>query len=213
MLVFPFSMGIMVEGSPPQLDANPSSPLQWRKAGRKMHRYIGEIVRKHRRETQLTQEEYGRRYGVSGPAIFKFEKGFVRPSLRLWMRISSDANISVSWAVRIWLKDLLPEQYKQYVELQGPYGPKQPRMKSVPVASRKDYSRCQNREEAMEMARKDPGLPAGLLECIEDDNIWALYKPSGREINQVLDVFSPLGSGSKDLYREALHCLRLFTQE
>ncbi len=178
-----------------------------------MHRYIGEIVRKHRRETQLTQEQYGRRYGVSGPAIFKFEKGFVKPSLRLWMRISADTDISVPWAVRIWLKDSLPEQYKQYVELQGPCGPAQSRLKSVLAASSVDYSRCKNRVQMIEMGRKDPGLPAGLLECMEDDNVWALYKPSGREINRVLHVFSPLGSGSKDLYREALHCVRLFTQE
>jgi len=175
-----------------------------------MHRFIGDIIQKHRRGTGMTQDEYGSRYGVSGPAIFKFEKGYVKPSLGLWMRIAEDAGISPPWAVRIWLKDSLPEKYKEYVELQGAVEQSEARSRSHPAPSRADYSRCATREAILSAARQDAGLTPALREFIEDNQLWALYKPEGSEINQMHDIFSPLGAGSKDLYREALYALRLF---
>lgn len=48
-----------------------------------MKKYIGGIIYKSRKSRKLTQDEFGEIYGVSGPAIFKFEKGYVRPSLKL----------------------------------------------------------------------------------------------------------------------------------
>lgn len=175
-----------------------------------MHRFIGEIIQKHRRGTGMTQDEYGSRYGVSGPAIFKFEKGYVKPSLGLWMRIAEEADISPPWAVRIWLKDSLPEKYKEYVELQGALGQSGSRTASKATPARADYSRCASREAILSTAREDTALPPALREFIEDPQLWALYKPEGRELNQLCDIFSPLGAGSKELYREALYALRLF---
>lgn len=175
-----------------------------------MHRFIGDIIQKHRRGTGMTQDEYGNRHGVSGPAIFKFEKGYVRPSLELWMRIAADAGLSPPWAVRIWLKDSLPEKYKEYVELQGAPGQDQPRATDPAALERADYTRCTSRETMISVARADRSLTPALREFIEDPELWALYKPRGSEINLLHDIFSPLGTGSKDLYREALYALRLF---
>lgn len=175
-----------------------------------MHRFIGDIIQKHRGAAELTQDEYGSRYGVSGPAIFKFEKGYVKPSLGLWMRIAEDAEISAPWAVRIWLKDSLPEKYKEYVELQGALGQTGARETSKTARARSDYSRCQSRDAILTTAQKDAALPPALREFIEDEQLWALYKPQGREVNLLHDIFSPLGAGSKELYREALYALRMF---
>ena len=81
--------------------------------------FLGHIIQGTRSNLALTQDEFGARYEVSGPAIFKFEKGYARPSLDLWMRISVDANLSQRRAVLLWLKSKLPEKYQEYVELQS----------------------------------------------------------------------------------------------
>lgn len=78
---------------------------------------LGEVIYKQRMALDLTQDEFGQRYAISGPAIFKFEKGYVRPSLGLWLRMSADAELSERRAVLLWLKSKLPEQYRQYVDL------------------------------------------------------------------------------------------------
>ena len=38
---------------------------------------IGTKITELRKTLGLTQDQFGVRYGVSGPAVFKFEKGFV----------------------------------------------------------------------------------------------------------------------------------------
>ena len=56
-----------------------------------MKNYLGTIIFNSRQDEDLTQDQYGSRYGVSGPAIFKFEKGYVKPSLELWLKMAKDA--------------------------------------------------------------------------------------------------------------------------
>src|SRR5690242_16637083 len=84
-----------------------------------MKNYLGEIIYNARQKENLTQDQYGSRYSVSGPAIFKFEKGYVKPSLDLWLRMSLDAGISERRAVLLWVKSKLPEKYQEYIEMQG----------------------------------------------------------------------------------------------
>ena len=44
-----------------------------------MESFLGEIIYQSRLKLGMTQDQYGAKYDVSGPAVFKFEKGFVRP--------------------------------------------------------------------------------------------------------------------------------------
>ena len=81
-----------------------------------MRENIGQIIRRDRIERNLTMDDYGAVYDVSAPAIFKFEKGEIRPSLKLWMRIARDAGVSERLAVLLWLRFELPPRYKKYVE-------------------------------------------------------------------------------------------------
>ena len=48
---------------------------------------LGAMISRERLALDLTQEDFAQRYDVSGPAIFNFETGYVRPSLNLWLRI------------------------------------------------------------------------------------------------------------------------------
>lgn len=180
----------------------------------KSKNYLGEIVYRSRIDNDLTQDEFGSRYNVSGPAVFKFEKGYVRPSLELWLKMAADAGIPERRSVLLWLKSKLPAEYQEYVELQGAAvaekaGAYKGRKKKEEGGT--DYSRFEERKDMQEAAMKDKTLPKALRELLDDDELWSLFKPTGHEINMLRDVFGPLGRGSKSAYREALRLIREFT--
>ena len=177
-----------------------------------MKNYLGEIIYQSRVESDLTQDQYGSKYNVSGPAIFKFEKGYVRPSLELWLRMASDAGISERRAVLLWLKSKLPEPYQDYIELQSAaVAESEKEYKGKKKGGKTDYSKFEGRESIREATEKDKALPKGLRELLDDDELWALYKPTGHEVNMLRDIFGPLGRGKRDAYREALRLIRQFT--
>lgn len=178
-----------------------------------MRKFIGEIVSKSRRSKKLTQDEFGKLYSVSGPAIFKFEKGYVRPSLDLWLRMASDSGVTEKTAVLIWLKATLPPKYQDLVELQGAARSTSKGGKGTRKLKAADYSQCEDRAQILEKAEKDANFPATLIGFIEDNELWALYQPDGKEINLLLETFAGLGAGSKELYREAIAVLRAFTSK
>ena len=176
--------------------------------------YLGDIVYRNRISRDLTQDEYGSTYNISGPAVFKFEKGYVRPSLELWLSMARDADIPERRAVLLWLKSKLPAAYQEYVELQGaavaegagPY--KKAKGKK---GKGTDYSKFEEREDMQASAQKDKEFPKGLRDLLNDNDLWSLYKPTGHELNMLRDIFGPLGKGSKSAYREALRLIREFT--
>jgi len=178
-----------------------------------MRKFVGNIVAKSRRTKKLTQDEFGKLYSVSGPAIFKFEKGYVRPSLELWLRMAADSNISERSAVLLWLKATLPPKYQDIVELQAPSTRSSGAKSKAPVRKAANYTKCKSRDDLLKKADTDVNFPVALKEFIQDDELWALYSPDGAEINRLLATFAPLGAASKELYREAIAALRMFTGE
>jgi len=175
-----------------------------------MRNHIGNIIYAARQEQDLTQDQYGAKYEVSGPAVFKFEKGYVRPSLKLWVRMAFDAGLSEHRAILVWLKAKLPEQYQDLIEFQGAAA-----LAGEAKSSRKkltDYATIKDRDRIRSAAADDASLPRGLKEFISDSELWALFKPTGSEINALRDIFGPLGNGNKHQYREALRVLREFIE-
>lgn len=74
-----------------------------------------------------------------------------------------------------------------------------------------DYSSFETPEEMRATAAKDTKLAKPLRDLLADDDLWALYKPTGHEINLIRGMFAPLGRGSRPAYREALRLVREFT--
>lgn len=171
---------------------------------------IAEIIYKTRRARHLTQDEFGDIYEVSGPAIFKFEKGYVRPSLELWLKIARDAELTERWATLLWLQQMLPTKYRQYVELRWAGSDDEMPWTRDGRTERRNYAACKERDELLKLAQEDPNMPRGLRELLQDDELWAIYKPTGDEVNYLVQNFAALGRGSKNLYREAIYVLRLF---
>jgi len=177
-----------------------------------MKNILGTRILEYRESLKLTQDQFGAKYGVSGPAIFKFEKGYVKPSLDLWMSMARDLGLSDRRAVLLWIKAKLPDKFQKYVELtsgavaedeagygQGPHD--------------LDYSQFEDRDAMRKAALKDDGVPRGLKILLRDDDVWALFKPTSEEIAVLRDVFGELGEGSPDAYRDALRLVREFTKK
>lgn len=179
-----------------------------------MKNYLGDIIYRSRLAQDLTQDEYGAKYSVSGPAIFKFEKGYVRPSLELWLSMARDSDLSDRRSVLLWLKSKLPAKYQDYVELQSAAVAEKEAAYGRGTKKKKgaiDYSKMETRDDMQESASRDKGLPKGLSDLLNDDELWSLYKPTGHEVNLLRDMFGPLGKGKKTAYREALRLIREFT--
>lgn len=174
-----------------------------------MENILGEQIYENRTLLGMTQDQFGAKYHVTGPAIFKFEKGYVKPSLDLWLKMSKDFEINENRAVLMWVKSRLPEEYQELIVIQDA-----PIVSEAGKASRKsrkkDYGKFSSREEMKKAIKKDPKIPLELKKFLKMDEVWAIYKPSGREINLLRDRFSDLGKGTPEAYREALRVIRMF---
>jgi len=170
---------------------------------------IGALIAECREKSGLTQDQFGQKYSVSGPAIFKFEKGYVKPSLDLWLQFAKDLNITEQHAVLLWIKAKLPKKYQSFVSLDAP----------VVREDAKGYGRKSKLDgitdaaKAREIVLAERTMPKGLKRLLKDDDLWELYKPQASEISTLAVVFGKLGDGTKSSYREALRLVREFAAE
>lgn len=176
-----------------------------------MSNHIGESVYRHRKGQKLTQDEFGAKFGVSGPAIFKFEKGFVRPSLTLWLTIATELKIPERKALLMWIKDRLPEKYQHIINVK-----REEIIEEEPEGyeyeeGKADYSSIPDRKQLRKSILDDDSLPRGLRSLIRDDEIWAAYKPTGDEVNFLRDTFGKFPRATKAKFAEAMRLYRQFT--
>jgi len=174
-----------------------------------MENILGEEIYENRTTLGLTQDQFGAKYHVTGPAIFKFEKGYVKPSLSLWLHMAKDFEIPEKRAVLMWVKSRLPEEYQDLIQIQDEAVVCQDGGKRK--SSRKDYSQFTDRDKMRKAIQKDTRLSKELKRFLNMEEVWSVYKPTGREINLMRDRFSGLGKGSVEAYREALRVVRMFT--
>jgi transcriptional regulator with XRE-family HTH domain len=174
-----------------------------------MENILGEEIYQSRTAQGLTQDQFGAKYHVTGPAIFKFEKGYVKPSLVLWLKMAKDFEIPEKRAVLMWVKSRLPEEYQDLIQIQDE-AVICPEEKKGRASKRKDYSQITNRDDIPKTIQKDNMLAKELKNFLKMDEVWAIYKPTGKEINTLRDRFSGLGKGSAEAYREALRVIRMF---
>lgn len=178
-----------------------------------MENEIGTLIANCRTKLGLTQDQFGRKYGVSGPAIFKFEKGYVKPSLELWLRIAKDLNLSEQAAVMMHVKAKLPKKYQVFINVESAAvqeeEPKYAKKKVAAAPAVKPVDAKEIRKKVL----ADASTPQGLKQLLKDEDLWALYKPTGHEIQVLRDVFGTLGGGTKSAYREALRLVREFSGE
>ena len=175
-----------------------------------MENTIGDRIAESRLKLGLTQDQFGARYGVTGPAVFKFEKGYVKPSLELWLKMSKDCGIAEKKAVLLWVRSKLPREYQAFIELSSPGASEtptasQPRDKS-------DYSRVGDARDLRQQLLADNNLPAGMRVLFQDDEFWALYHPTGEEVQMMIDKFGSYSDAKESLFRDAIRLIRGFVR-
>ena len=85
-----------------------------------MKSHLGAQIAEWREKMGLTEDQLGARYGITGPAVLKFEKGHVRPSLDLWLKMAGDRGVPEKTAVLLWIKNRLPSRYQSYIDVSEP---------------------------------------------------------------------------------------------
>src|SRR5262245_57470835 len=113
---------------------------------------IGDILFKYRSSLNETQDEFGKRYQVSAPAIFKFEKAYVKPAMKLWIKMAQDAGVPQKRAVLLWAKAKLPRQYQEYLDLQSTAN--QDDGRSERKRKQTEFGKLTSRAEIQELIRK-----------------------------------------------------------
>lgn len=171
---------------------------------------IGKTIERYRKSLGKTQDQLGAMYSVTGPAIFKFEKGYVKPSLELWMKIAYDAGLTPRKALLCWIKDKLPDEYLEIFESIERGEPE--KAEGGKEAQPQGYRQYQDREALRKAVLCDPSLPGALIELFRDDEFWSLYKPTGEEIDHLLRICEPFGEGTKDMYCDVLRLVRQFLE-
>ena len=174
-----------------------------------MENLLGKEIYANRVAQGLTQDQFGVKYRITGPAVFKFEKGYVKPSLELWMRLAKDFEIPETRAVLMWIRSRLPEEYQHLVQIKDEPFLLEEQAEYAP-SRKKDYAKFTNREEMKKAVLKDVKIPKELKNFLKSDEVWLIYKPTGTEINLLRDRFGDLGPGNVDAWREALRVIRMF---
>ena len=129
---------------------------------------IGAVIAKARTDSGLTQDQFGRKYNVSGPAIFKFEKGYVKPSLDLWLLMAKDVDVPEQAAVMMWVRAKLPRKYQGFIALDAPVV----KESAKDAKAKSKIEKAASPEEAKEMVLNDRNVPKGLKRLLKDE-YWA----------------------------------------
>jgi len=175
-----------------------------------MENILGARIAESREKLALTQDQFGSRYNVSGPAVFKFEKGYVKPSLDLWLKMARDCEIPEKKAVLLWIKAKLPEEYQSFIDLSAAAI-----SEAVPTydkADRPNYARIADQRDLRQRLQADAVLPPGMKAMFDDNEFWALYRPSGQEIQLLIDKFGSYFDAKDPLFRDAIRLIRAFSR-
>jgi DNA-binding XRE family transcriptional regulator len=172
---------------------------------------LGSRIGDSRTKMSLTQDQFGARYGVSGPAIFKFEKGYVKPSLELWLKMARDCDIPEKKAVLMWVKAKLPQEYQSFIDLSG-ITVSEPAVAYGTGESRGNYSRISDARELRQRLAGDDSLPKGMKGLLADDEFWALYRPNGAEMQLLIEKFGNYQEAKEPLFRDAVRVIREFVR-
>jgi len=175
-----------------------------------MENILGSRIGESREKLGMTQDQFGARYGVSGPAVFKFEKGYVKPSLDLWLKMARDCEIPEKKAVLMWIKAKLPREYQSYVDLSSVSVSEPAAAYGAAAAERPNYARIGEQRELRQRLAADTALPAGMRAMFSDEEFWALYHPSGQEVQLLIERFGSYADAKEPLFRDAIRLVRSF---
>jgi transcriptional regulator with XRE-family HTH domain len=168
---------------------------------------LGARIMKFRKTHKLTQADLAERYKVSGPAIFKFEKGFVIPSLKLWQTIANDMGIPEKEAVLIWAKEKLPGRFHVLLKAVPEFDVAQLR-KEMDELGKGPNSAKQRRDIIM----SSPDISPSLKKFVSNNEIWEIFKPTVEELVFLIELDKAFPRITVAQFREAMIVARQIQQ-
>ncbi|HBF33309.1 TPA: hypothetical protein DDW35_01970 [Candidatus Sumerlaeota bacterium] len=152
-----------------------------------------------RKKNHLTQADLAVRYGVSGPAIFKFEKGFVLPSLRLWQKMAADMDIPDKEAVLMWIKEKVPARLNAHLKIgcgldTGALIDQ--------ISALADSADAYQKRGALIM--DNPDVSPSLKRFISDSKMWDIFKPCLDEIIFLVEIDQQMHRLNVNQFRDVL---------
>ena len=136
----------------------------------------GSRIIDYRSEHDLTQADLAVRFGVSGPAIFKFEKGFVTPSLRLWLKIAASMGIPEKEAVLLWVREKTPKNVRNLIDDTTALDLEGLRADLMAQPESSDSHR-----RIRDILSDNPDLPPVLKTFVNTSALWDVLKPTAQE--------------------------------
>jgi len=157
----------------------------------------------YRKAYDLTQSDLAERYGVSGPAIFKFEKGFVTPSLKLWQKIAANIDIPEKEAVLIWVREKLPSRMRNLIYEMTILDQE---------ALEKELDEIGKQPNALQNMREtllgNPNLSPALKKFMSDNEMWETLKPSKKELLFLIKLSQQAPPNTVSQFRDAMMVAR-----
>lgn len=160
---------------------------------------LGSRIMSYRKARKLTQADLAERYSVSGPAIFKFEKGFVTPSLKLWQKIASNIGIPEKEAVLIWVREKLPPNMKNLIaeatclDLEG-------LSKELTAISKEPQGTKKMRDSILDNAELSPALK----KFVGNNEMWDTLKPTCKEVLFLINLTQSITLYEVEQFRDAM---------
>lgn len=160
---------------------------------------LGARIMRFRKEHELTQSDLANRYKVSGPAIFKFEKGFVTPSLKLWQTIAADMGIPEREAVLVWAREKLPERMHGLVQ-------EEVRVDLSGLCERLTLAEAEGKgcEALRTLLLEDHDLSPAVKKFATHPRFWKIIQPTARELVFVIELDEQRPRMRPDQIRDAL---------
>ncbi|MFW5870692.1 MAG: helix-turn-helix transcriptional regulator [Candidatus Sumerlaeota bacterium] len=160
---------------------------------------LGSRIIRFREKNNLTQADLADRYKVSGPAIFKFEKGFLIPSLKLWLRIANDIGVPEKEAVLIWAREKLPDKMHDLISTEAVF-----EVDDVMQDLEKASSGKTAGTKARSVLQKDVNVSPALKSFASNTKVWNILKPTLDELRYLIQLDQVCDMDRDEDYRDAL---------
>lgn len=160
---------------------------------------LGARIMQYRQSHQLTQADLAGRYNVSGPAIFKFEKGYVTPSLQLWCKMAEDFGIPERQAILLWAREKLPPRYADLLDSEESLG--------LDALTEEILSRAElpgGDEEFRKTLANNSEVSPALKKFVANDEMWSILKVDAAEVVFLVHLDAQIPRLGPEQFRDAI---------
>jgi len=147
---------------------------------------VGQRLLRIRKESQLSQREFGRRFGVSQNMISLYEKGRSRGSVEFYIQVAQFGGRTIEWLL-VGCEDRTTETLREMIELHDKMNVslgsvRQMLDREAAQAAEDRFLAIDDSEALLETLEQESDLPQCLRAYVENPNAWRELALTGREV-------------------------------